>query len=70
MKTAATASTTFAVDSMTRLATELSLREKYDIRPEAAAAKEWATVRGWHVVDQTMQTPTLANQRAAGCGPT
>jgi alkylation response protein AidB-like acyl-CoA dehydrogenase len=48
-------STTFAIESMTRLATELSLREEYDIRLEAAAAKEWATVRGWHIVDETMQ---------------
>jgi hypothetical protein len=54
-KIADIASTTFAIESMTRLATELSLREKYDIRLEAAAAKEWATVRGWHIVDDTMQ---------------
>jgi alkylation response protein AidB-like acyl-CoA dehydrogenase len=54
-KIASITATTFAVESMTRLATELSLRERYDIRLEAAAAKEWATVRGWHIVDDTMQ---------------
>jgi alkylation response protein AidB-like acyl-CoA dehydrogenase len=54
-KIAEIGSTTFAIESMTRLATELSLRERYDIRLEAAAAKEWATVRGWHIVDDTMQ---------------
>jgi hypothetical protein len=55
LKIADIASTTFAIESMTRLATELSLREQYDIRLEAAAAKEWTTVRGWHIVDDTMQ---------------
>jgi alkylation response protein AidB-like acyl-CoA dehydrogenase len=54
-KVANITSTTFAIESMTRLATELSLRERYDIRLEAAAAKEWATVRGWQLVDDTMQ---------------
>ncbi|HVW27984.1 MAG TPA: acyl-CoA dehydrogenase family protein [Polyangiaceae bacterium] len=54
-KVADITATTFAVESMTGLATELSLRERYDIRLEAAAAKEWATVRGWHIVDETMQ---------------
>lgn len=49
------ASTTFAIESMTKLATELSLRQNYDIRLEAAAAKEWATVRGYRIVDETMQ---------------
>ncbi len=47
--------TTYAMESMTRLATELAVRPGYDIRLEAAAAKEWATVEGWHIVDDTMQ---------------
>jgi alkylation response protein AidB-like acyl-CoA dehydrogenase len=54
-KIAEIASTTFAIESMTRVATELAMREKYDIRLEAAAAKEWATVRGWRLVDETVQ---------------
>ena len=37
------------------LATEMSDRGGYDIRLEAAAAKEWNTVRGWEIVDETMQ---------------
>jgi hypothetical protein len=54
-KIASIASTTYAIESMTRLATELAEREGYDIRLEAAAAKEWATVEGYRIVDQTMQ---------------
>jgi hypothetical protein len=30
-------------------------RGAYDIRLEAAAAKEWNTVRAWEIVDQTLQ---------------
>ncbi len=30
-------------------------RGGYDIRLEAAAAKEWNTVRAWEIVDQTLQ---------------
>jgi alkylation response protein AidB-like acyl-CoA dehydrogenase len=49
------AATTFAIESMTSLATEMSDRGGYDIRLEAAAAKEWATCRTWEIVDDTMQ---------------
>jgi alkylation response protein AidB-like acyl-CoA dehydrogenase len=46
---------TYAMESLTLLSSELSMREGYDIRLEAAAAKEWATVRAFDVVNETMQ---------------
>ena len=49
------ASTTFAMESIAKLATEMSDRGGYDIRLEAAAAKEWNTCRGWEIIDETMQ---------------
>jgi len=45
----------FAMESVASLATEMSDRGGYDIRLEAAAAKEWNTARAWEVVDATMQ---------------
>ena len=45
----------FAMESLACLATEMSDRGGYDIRLEAAAAKEWNTARAWEVVDETMQ---------------
>jgi hypothetical protein len=49
------ATRTFAMESVANLATEMSDRGGYDIRLEAAAAKEWNTYRGWEIVDTTMQ---------------
>jgi len=49
------AARTFAMESVASLATEMSDRGGYDIRLEAAAAKEWNTYRGWEIVDETMQ---------------
>ncbi|HYO14117.1 MAG TPA: acyl-CoA dehydrogenase family protein [Thermoanaerobaculia bacterium] len=49
------AATTFAMESVALLATEMSDRGGYDIRLEAAAAKEWNTARTWEIVDATMQ---------------
>ena len=49
------ASSVFAMESVASLATEMSDRGGYDIRLEAAAAKEWNTARAWEVVDETMQ---------------
>jgi alkylation response protein AidB-like acyl-CoA dehydrogenase len=46
---------TYAMESVANLATEMSDRGGYDIRLEAAAAKEWNTHRGWEIVDTTMQ---------------
>ncbi|HEY5907440.1 MAG TPA: acyl-CoA dehydrogenase family protein, partial [Vicinamibacteria bacterium] len=48
-------SRTFAMESVANLATEMSDRGGYDIRLEAAAAKEWNTYRAWQIVDDTMQ---------------
>jgi alkylation response protein AidB-like acyl-CoA dehydrogenase len=49
------AARTFAMESVANLATQMSDRGGYDIRLEAAAAKEWNTFRAWEMVDDTMQ---------------
>jgi hypothetical protein len=49
------AAKTFAMESLASLATEMSDRGGYDIRLEAAAAKEWNTARAWEIVDDLMQ---------------
>jgi hypothetical protein len=49
------AATTFAMDSVSKLASRLADRGGYDIRLEAAAAKEWNTVRAWEILDTTLQ---------------
>ncbi len=49
------AATTFAMDSIWMLASQMADRGGYDIRLEAAAAKEWNTVRAWEIVDKTLQ---------------
>jgi len=54
-KIADMAATTFAMESIVRLATEMSDHGGYDIRLEAAACKEWSTDRTWEIVDDTMQ---------------
>jgi alkylation response protein AidB-like acyl-CoA dehydrogenase len=47
--------TTFAMDSTSTLAGAMADRGGYDIRLEAAAAKEWNTTRAWSLVDKTLQ---------------
>ncbi len=54
-KIANMAALTFAMESIASLASEMSNRGGYDIRLEAAAAKEWNTCRGWELIDDTMQ---------------
>ena len=49
------AARTYAMESVANLATAMSDRGGYDIRLEAAAAKEWNTFRAWDIVDDTMQ---------------
>jgi len=49
------AATTFAMEAIASLATEMSDQGGYDIRLEAAACKEWNSDRTWEIVDNTMQ---------------
>ena len=48
-------SSTFAMESIAYAVAELADLENYDIRLEAAAAKEWNTVRNWHLADEALQ---------------
>jgi hypothetical protein len=43
------------MDSVSKLAAQMADRGGYDIRLEAAAAKEWNSVRAWEMIDQTLQ---------------
>jgi alkylation response protein AidB-like acyl-CoA dehydrogenase len=54
-KLAEMGSTVFAMEAVSDLAQSLADRKGYDIRLEAAAAKEWNTVKAWRLVDETMQ---------------
>lgn len=52
---AAVASRTFAMEAVAQVVGDLADREDRDIRLEAAAAKEWNTVSGWELLDDTLQ---------------
>jgi alkylation response protein AidB-like acyl-CoA dehydrogenase len=54
-KLADMAANAFAMESISDLASRMADRGGYDIRLEAAAAKEWNTVTGWRIVDETIQ---------------
>ena len=54
-KLADMAATVQAMEAVSDLAQSLADRPGYDIRLEAAAAKEWNTVQAWRLLDQTMQ---------------
>lgn len=54
-KLADMAATTFAMEALSDLCAALADRGGYDIRLEAAAAKEWNTVQGWNLIDDAMQ---------------
>ncbi|NUM52911.1 MAG: acyl-CoA dehydrogenase family protein [Candidatus Hydrogenedentes bacterium] len=45
----------FAMEAVAYLSAEMAVRGNYDIRLEAAAAKEWNTCRAWETVDNTFQ---------------
>jgi len=46
---------TFAMEAVSDLGSRLAGRPGYDIRLEAAAAKEWNTTQGWRIADDSMQ---------------
>jgi alkylation response protein AidB-like acyl-CoA dehydrogenase len=54
-KLADMASTVYAMEAVSDLAQALADKKGYDIRLEAAAAKEWNTVQAWRLIDETMQ---------------
>lgn len=54
-KIASMASHSYAMETVVRLACEMADSKRYDIRLEAAAAKEWNTCRCWEIVDDLMQ---------------
>ncbi|HEV8632142.1 MAG TPA: acyl-CoA dehydrogenase family protein [Thermoanaerobaculia bacterium] len=54
-KLADMAATTFAMESLVRIPTWMADQGNFDIRLEAAAAKEWNSARTWEIVDDTMQ---------------
>jgi alkylation response protein AidB-like acyl-CoA dehydrogenase len=48
------AARTFAMESVAELAATMAEKEDYDIRLEAAAAKEWNTQQAWQIIDDTL----------------
>jgi alkylation response protein AidB-like acyl-CoA dehydrogenase len=54
-KIADMAALTYAMESWCYLSNEMAMREGYDIRLEAATAKEWGSTRAWDIVDDLMQ---------------
>ena len=54
-KLADMAANAFAMESVSDLASRMADRGGYDIRLEAAAAKEWNSVTGWKILDETIQ---------------
>jgi alkylation response protein AidB-like acyl-CoA dehydrogenase len=45
----------FAMESVAELAADMADRPDHDIRIEAAAAKEWNTVRAWNLIDDALE---------------
>ena len=54
-KIAYIAATTFAMESIVKLASHMSNNKKLDLRLESAACKEWNTDQGWKIIDETLQ---------------
>jgi alkylation response protein AidB-like acyl-CoA dehydrogenase len=54
-KLGAMAATAFAMEAVADLASDMADRSGYDIRLEAAAAKEWNTVAAWNIVDDALE---------------
>jgi len=59
VKVAELATTAFAMESIAFLVAHFADRPDSDIRLEAAAAKEWNTVRAWHLLDDILQIVPL-----------
>lgn len=49
------ATRTFAMEAMSDLCAQLATDPQYDIRLEAAVAKEWNSTEQWEIIDDTMQ---------------
>lgn len=45
----------FAMEAVGQVVGQLADRPDYDLRLEAAAAKEWNTKRAWKIIDETLQ---------------
>jgi alkylation response protein AidB-like acyl-CoA dehydrogenase len=54
-KLADMATSAFAMESVSELAADMADRPDHDIRLEAAAAKEWNTVRAWSIIDDALE---------------
>jgi alkylation response protein AidB-like acyl-CoA dehydrogenase len=54
-KIARMAAHTYAMETVVYLACEMADSKRFDIRLEAAAAKEWNTARAWEIADDLMQ---------------
>ncbi len=54
-KLADMAATTFAMEAVSDLADAMADSGRFDIRLEAAAAKEWNTTNAWRIIDDTLQ---------------
>ncbi len=54
-KLADMAATTFAMEAVSDLANAMADSGLFDIRLEAAAAKEWNTTQAWRIIDDTLQ---------------
>jgi len=55
LKIAEISAITTAMESVHLLSNRLAEREGYDIRLEAACAKEWNSTRQWQIIDETMK---------------
>jgi alkylation response protein AidB-like acyl-CoA dehydrogenase len=49
------AGATFAMEALADVTSAVADREGYDIRLEAAGAKEWSTVEGWRICDAALE---------------
>ncbi len=62
-KLARMAATAFAMESVCDAVASIADDDELDIRMEAAAAKEWNTVRAWEVIDDALQIRARSQTR-------